>query len=100
MVLSEPNSSVAAQIQAYNQSVAEARLTVNPVVRYVSGGATDYQVDWDEEVDQPRAALRTQHAMRAYVTVAFDQNLVALHADPLLNPYGMYVRDLRVVEIK
>jgi hypothetical protein len=38
--------------------------------------------------------------MRAYITIGFSANLVALHGDALLNPYGMYVRDLRVIEIR
>ncbi len=38
--------------------------------------------------------------MRAYVTVGFDDPHVALHNDPLTNPFGMYVKTLRVVEIK
>lgn len=100
MVLNDSNTTVAVQVRDYNQSVADGRLMVNPVVRSVNGSGTDFQVDWDERITQPRSTLHVERAMRAYITVAFSQNLVALHADELLNPYGMYVRDLRVIEIQ
>lgn len=100
LVLNEPNSPVAAQVRDYNQSVADGRLAVNPIVRSVTGSGTDFAVDWDEHVTQARSTMHVERAMRAYLSVAYNQNLVALHADPLLNPYGMYVRELRVVEIQ
>jgi type IV secretory pathway TrbF-like protein len=100
MVISDASSTVAAQVREYNQSVADGRLVVNPIVRSVSGSGTDFVVDWDEHVTQQRSTMHVERAMRAFVTVAYSQNLVALHVDPLLNPYGMYVRDLRVVEIQ
>jgi type IV secretory pathway TrbF-like protein len=100
MILSDPTTTVATQVRDYNQSVADGRLDVNPVVRSVSGAGTDFVVDWDERVTQARSTLNVERAMRAYITIGLSQRLVALHADPLLNPYGMYVRDLRVVEIK
>ena len=100
MVVKDPNTTVAVQVRDYNQSVADGRLMVNPVVRSVNGSGKDFQVDWDERITQPRSTMHVERAMRAYITVAFSQDLVALHADALLNPYGMYVRDLRVIEIQ
>jgi type IV secretory pathway TrbF-like protein len=100
LVLNDPNSSVAALVRAYNQSIADGRFAVNPIVRSVSGSGTDYAVDWDEHVMQERSTLHLDRAMRAYITIGFSANLVALHGDALLNPYGMYVRDLRVIEIR
>ena len=100
MVLNDPNTTVAVQVRDYNQSVVDSRLTVNPIVRSVRESGLDFVVDWDEHVTQQRSTLHVERAMRAFVAVAYSQNLIALHADPLLNPYGMYVRDLRVVEIR
>jgi type IV secretory pathway TrbF-like protein len=90
---------VAKQVHDYNQSVVDTGSRVAPVVRSVEGSGFEYQIDWDETIVVPGASTRTQHAMRAYVTIAFQDALVNLHNDPLTNPYGLYVKSLRVVEV-
>ncbi|MGP6190435.1 MAG: hypothetical protein ACLPSH_10230 [Vulcanimicrobiaceae bacterium] len=91
---------VAREVRDYNQQVADGGLTVTPIVRSAvgSGSGFDYEVDEDETVAVPLKAP-TQRALRIYVTIAFDDARVNLHNDALMNPYGMYVKSLRVVEV-
>jgi hypothetical protein len=91
------SNDVVTEVQSYNQQLADRHLTVAPTVRYVNCSGYDCEMDWDETVTD---GLRSsQHAMRAYVTIAFDDAHVNLHNDPLMNPYGMVLRTLRVVEV-
>ncbi len=92
-----PSSDVARQVQAYNQDVASRDLSVAPNVRSVVCAGFDCVVDWDETVTD--GVTKTPHALRGYVTIAFADAKVALHNDGLLNPFGMYVPSLRVVEV-
>jgi len=86
------------QVKAYNQSIADGGFRVAPIVRPPTCSAFECEVDWDETVSS--ADRRFAHSMRAYVTVGFDDPHVALHNDPLTNPFGMYIKTLRVAEIK
>jgi hypothetical protein len=97
LLLPSGSDDVVRQVQAYNQQLADRHLTVAPSVRYVNCSSYECKMDWDETVTE--GLMRSQHAMRAYVTIAFDDSHVNLHNDPLMNPYGMYIRNLRVVEV-
>lgn len=97
LVSNRPGSDVATQVRDYNQQVADGSLTVVPTVRSVTCSGADCEMDWDETVTSGTKV--SQHAMRAYATIGFDDANLNLHDDPLTNPYGMYLQKLRVVEI-
>ena len=86
-------------VKAYNQQVSDSGAKVSPTIRNVTCPDKECVVDWDETVTLP-AGETTQHAMRAWVTIAYDQRRQLLHNDPLTNPYGLYIATPpRIVEV-
>jgi len=89
---------VRAQVKAYNQSILDNGWTVTPAITSIDAGSLpdQYLVRWVE-----RAANKTgtsvTHIMSAYVTLAESPSSISLHS-AIVNPFGEYIRDLRVVE--
>jgi type IV secretory pathway TrbF-like protein len=99
LISNTPGDDIAKTVKAYNASIAASGARVSPTIRYIRGSGTEYEVAWDETVTD-RAGDATQHAMRAYVTIAFAQQSVQLHTDGLLNPYGLWIKGpLRIIEM-
>ena len=86
-------------VRSYNEQIAESGAKVVPTIRDVSCVNRECQVDWDEAVTLPKGET-TQHAMRAWVSIAYDQARQSLHNDPLTNPYGLYLTKIRIVEVR
>jgi hypothetical protein len=87
---------VAKTVHDFNQKVADDGQKVSPKLTFVRGSGTEYSIEWDETVDT--GGTHAVHQMRASISVAFEPAKALLETDPVTNPFGLVVRDLRVSE--
>jgi len=73
-------------------------LTVSLNVHTPIGSGYSYEVDWDERITDPQNA-KTERVMKAYVELAFSPDHTLLHGDLWMNPYGMFVRKVTLIEV-
>jgi type IV secretory pathway TrbF-like protein len=87
---------VAKAVHNFNQQVADNGQKASPKITFVRGSGTEYGIEWDETIDT--GGIRAVHQMRASISVAFEQAKALLETDPVTNPFGLVVRDLRISE--
>jgi len=87
---------VAKTAHIFNQQVADLGQKVSPKITFVRGSGTEYGIEWDETIDT--GGIRVVHQMRASISVAFEQAKALLETDPVTNPFGLVIRDLRISE--
>jgi type IV secretory pathway TrbF-like protein len=87
---------VAKTVHDFNQKVADDGQKVSPKLTFVRGSGTEYSIEWDESIDT--GGSHAVHQMRASISVAFELAKALLETDPVTNPFGLVIRDLRVSE--
>jgi hypothetical protein len=88
---------VARQVRAHDQEVLDGGLVVTPTVRTMDCSGYECAADWDETVKG--ASGPTTRFFHADITIGFDSANTNLRNDPLLNPFGLYVKSLRIAEM-
>jgi type IV secretory pathway TrbF-like protein len=93
------SKTVADAVHEYNDQMASSGMRPTVFVHDVAPSndtRTLWRITWDERHIRSGGVMKL-HAMWADVTVARSEAKSVLH-DPLLNPYGLYVTSVRVVD--
>jgi hypothetical protein len=99
LIPSTPQGTAVAQVVAeHNQLVASQGMRVSVTIRSFTPSAAGYEIGWDESLTAAGSGVTTTHAMIAFVSIGFAQQNGLLHGDPWMNPFGMYVTSLRIID--
>ena len=97
LVSSATGDPVAKVVREYNQSVADQKVRVTPSISSVTGSGSDWVADWTETATNSSGG-HVERVMRAIVTLESAPGYVSMRDASLMNPFGIYLKDLRVIE--